>query len=94
MADRTPEQRARARAKYLTDLMWHAGTFVIINVFLWMLDIMGPGGVDWAYWVTASWGLGLAFHGLAFWVDGRDVENRKTEQYLAEEAEKDDHVHI
>ena len=78
----TPEARARERAKSLTDLMWHTGAFVIVNAFLWTMDIVGGGGLEWAYWVTIPWGLGLAFHALAYWIDGRNVEERKYEEYL------------
>lgn len=81
----TPEQRAAKRAKYLTGLMWHAGTFVIINAFFWILDAWGGGGINWSFIITAAWGFALAFHALAYWVDGRQVEARKTEQYLREE---------
>lgn len=81
----TPEQRAQQRAEYLTGLLWHAGTFVIINAFFWLLDLFGGGGVNWAFWITAAWGFALAFHALAYYVDGRQVEYRKTQQYLEEE---------
>lgn len=87
--ERSPEVSARHRAKYLTGLMWHAGTFVILNVFLWLLDAWGPGGINWAYIVTAAWALALAFHALAYWVDGRRVEEQRTQQYLREERERE-----
>lgn len=80
----TPEERARERAKYLTGLVWHAGTFVIINTFFWLLDAMGAGGVNWAFWITAAWGLALAFHALAYLVDGRQMEDRKTREYMGQ----------
>lgn len=80
----TPEQRAQRRAKYLSGLMWHAGAFFIINAFFWILDIAGGNGLNWAIWITAVWGFALAFHALAYWIDGRDVEDRKTRQYLEE----------
>jgi hypothetical protein len=79
----TPEALARKRAKYLSGLLWHAGTFVIINAFFWILDIaLGEGGLDWAFWVTGAWGFALAFHALAYFVDGRQVEERKPQEYL------------
>jgi hypothetical protein len=82
----TPEARARKRAKYLSGLIWHAGTFVIINVFFWTIDLAGSReGLQWSFWITAAWGLALAFHGLAYLVDGRDLEERKTQQYLESE---------
>jgi hypothetical protein len=81
----TPHERALRRAKYLTGLMWHLGAFVIINVFFWILDAMGAGGINWAFWITGTWGFGLAFHTLAYFVDGRDLQGRKAAQYEAED---------
>ncbi len=63
----TAEEQARKRAKYLSGLLWHVGTFVIINVFFWLLDLVtGVAGVQWAFWVTLVWGLALAFHARAY----------------------------
>lgn len=82
----TPEQQAQRRAKYLSGLVWHAGTFVIINAFFWFLDLfVGQEGIQWAIWITLFWGFALAFHALAYIVDGRQLERRKTQEYLDEE---------
>ena len=79
----TPEAQARNRARYLTGLVWHAGAFLIINVFFWVMDLtLGASGLDWAPWITAVWGFALAFHALAYLVAGRQMEDRKTRQYL------------
>lgn len=86
----TAEERARARARYLTGLLWHAGAFLIVNAFLWILDLtLAGGGLDWAFWITGAWGFALAFHVLAYLVQGRQVEERKTRQYLAAEEGRD-----
>ena len=76
--------RARRRARYLTGLIWHVGAFLIINGAFWLLDAGIGGAVTWAYWITAVWGFGLAFHILAFIVDGRDLERRRAARYLRE----------
>jgi hypothetical protein len=82
----TPEERARKRARYLSGLLWHAGAFLIINAFFWILDVaVDGGGLDWAFWITGVWGFALAFHALAYFVDGRGVEERKYRQYLEDE---------
>ena len=87
---RTPEEMARRRAHYLSGLAWHAGTFGIINVFLWILDLgLGGGGADWAFWITGAWGFALAFHGLAYLIQGRQLEERRTRQYLQEERRRE-----
>lgn len=83
--ERSREARAAERAKYLTGVMWHVGAFVIINAFLWLIDAWGAGGVNWAYLITVGWGFALAFHLLAYVVEGRQVEERKTRQYLDED---------
>lgn len=65
------------QAKCLEGLMWHAGTFLIINAFFWILDLfVGDGGFDWALWITGVWGFALAFHALAYAVDGRGAARR------------------
>ncbi len=87
----TPEERARKRGRYLSGLVWHAGTFLIINAFFWILDIAGYGGVNWAFWITGFWGFALAFHALAYFVDGRQLEERKYRQYLEDERRREAH---
>ena len=85
----TPEERARKRVKERTDVMWHASAFAIINTLLWFIDIGQGGGVDWAFWPTIGWGLGLAFHVASYVIDESGMEGRKYEQFLAEERAKD-----
>lgn len=85
---RTVEERAQRRAKYLSGLVWHAGTFLIINAFFWYLDLTGQSGLQWSYWITVAWGLALAFHALAYYVDGRGLEERKARQYIEEEKRR------
>lgn len=58
---------------------------MIINAFFWIMDAMGAGGTNWAFWITGFWGLALAFHALAYFVDGRQIEARKARQYLEED---------
>lgn len=67
----------------------HAGAFLIINVFFWVLDAWGEGGVNWSFFITAAWGFALAFHALAYFIDGRQLEDRKIAEYLAEEKQRE-----
>ena len=87
---KTAEERAQERVKNFTDAMWHLATFIIINGFLWTLDIIGGGGVNWAFWVTLSWGIGLAFHLAAYFLDERGFQARRYQRILEEEREKED----
>jgi hypothetical protein len=67
-----PEIRAARRAGALTGVLWHAATFVIINGFLWFIDLQ-QGGLEWAYWVTVTWGIALAFHAAWYVISERGV---------------------
>ena len=86
--ERTPADRAQQRAKYLSGLLWHVGAFVILNAFFWVLDLsLGQDGAQWAYWITGFWALALAFHALGYFIDGRQLEDRKAKQYLEEDRQ-------
>jgi apolipoprotein N-acyltransferase len=82
--DTTSLERAQRRAKALTDVIWHIGAFVILNGFFWLLDAITGGGITWAFWITIPWALALAFHLLAWYVQGRQIEERATDRYLDE----------
>jgi len=79
----TPEQRAKQRTEDFYGLAWHVATYVIINVFLWVIVPQA------AFWVTLGWGIGLAFH-VAFYFIGDDGPNSKRYQkYLEEERARE-----
>lgn len=88
MGTSTPEERARHRAKEWVDLLWHSSSFVVCNVFLWAVDLVTHPGLQWAYWVTVAWGVGLLFHVASYAIDSREVMDRTYERFLAEERER------
>lgn len=84
----SPEDRARKRAQEFVGLLWHIASFVIINAFLWGLDIVTGDGVQWAYWVTLAWGIGLLFHFAAYAFDDSGLEDKMYRRFLAKEEER------
>lgn len=88
-SEATPEQRAHERVKNFTDVMWHVAVFVIVNGLLWTLDIVQGGGLQWAYWPTIFWGIGVAFHIASYYLDESGLQNRRYRRYLAEEQAKE-----
>jgi hypothetical protein len=63
--------RPPVRDKALRDLQLHATAFVLVNAFLWVQDVVIGGGVEYAYWVTIPWGIGLTAHILAYYTGRR-----------------------
>ncbi|MEW6223016.1 MAG: 2TM domain-containing protein [Chloroflexota bacterium] len=53
-----------------TELVVHGTAFAIVNAFLWLQDIVAGGGLEYAYWTTIPWGIGLIAHALAY-ISGR-----------------------
>jgi cell division protein FtsW (lipid II flippase) len=84
----TPEARARRRVKHYTDVMWHVASFIIINAFLWFLDLR-QAGADWAFWVTIVWGIGLAVHVAYYFIGEAGPQNRRYRRFLAEEQDRE-----
>ena len=84
----TPEDRASKRVKNFTGLMWHIATFVIVNGMMWALDIAKGDGLNWAFWLTIFWGVGLAFHVAAYFLDERGFQRRRYQRFLAEEQKR------
>lgn len=79
----TPEERARKRVKNFTGLMWHVATFVIMNVFFWLIV------PDAAIWITIFWGIALAFHVAAYFLDESGFQTRRYQRFLSEEKERE-----
>jgi len=42
------------------DFVSHLGTYVVVNAFLVWLDWNQGGGLSWAMWPIAGWGIGIA----------------------------------
>ncbi|MFM9874423.1 MAG: 2TM domain-containing protein [Fimbriimonadaceae bacterium] len=41
------------------DFVSHLGTYFVVNAFLVWLDFSQGGGLSWAYWSIAGWGIGI-----------------------------------
>ena len=90
MADMsTPEERARRRTEEWEGLWWHIAAYVVINTFLWGLDWLTGGGIEWAYWVTFPWLIGLSFHIAAYVIEVRGARDHKYDEFLRRELERD-----
>jgi hypothetical protein len=63
--DRSRETGPPAPRSGLADVFTHGLVFVAVNAFLWIQDIAIGGGLNYAYWITVPWGIGLAVHAIA-----------------------------
>ena len=83
----TPEERAARRLKNVNGFLWHAATYFIINGFLWFIDLLN-GELDFAFWVSISWGIGLAFHLAAMLIGEDDASSPRYQRMLERERHR------
>jgi hypothetical protein len=84
---RSPQVR-RPRSEF-AGLMWHIGIFVVVNAFLWIQDIVAGGGLEYAYWATIPWGIGLMVHVLTYVFAGRRVDEATTMKVVKEKESRE-----
>jgi two-component system LytT family sensor kinase len=84
-------QRARARVQQLRGLYVHAGMFLLVNVYLLLVNLVTNAQSLWFYWPLLTWGIVLAAH--AFIVLGAGGaaltawEGRKIRELMQREEE-------
>jgi hypothetical protein len=60
---------ARARAKELREFYTHATIYVLVNIGLFVIDLITGEGW-WFYWPLLAWGVGLGIHALGVFAFG------------------------
>lgn len=80
----------RMSNRALADLVWHFGIFLAVNAYIWVQDFAIGGGLDYAYWVTIPWAVGLAIHAIAY-LSSRDRRENKTPTGTIEERDLQRH---
>jgi hypothetical protein len=87
--DELKYQRAQKRVEALKGFYIHLGVYLIVNVFLFLLNIITAPEELWFYWVLLGWGIGLAAHAFTvFGTDrllGSDWEEKKIREIMEKE---------
>lgn len=96
MTDEDPAlERARQRAKELTDFYRHVLTYVVVNAMLVVIDLLDGGtgdgflGLDWAYWPIIGWGIGLIIHAANTFIVTGSWEERTARRLYEKEKDRD-----
>ena len=84
------EAAARKQAKREAAFRRHLASFVVVNAFLFALNILTSPGHLWAVYPLLGWGIGLANHAFQTygWGGGDWVEQRTRELLGAEASEE------
>ena len=82
-------QVAQRRASFKS----HLASYLIINIFLWLLWYFSGGrtynqGLPWPVWPTLGWGIGLAFHYMGAYVTTGQNNVEKEYEKLQQQQNK------
>jgi hypothetical protein len=81
--------RARERVAKLRGFYIHATVYVLVNLFLIAVNLIGSPHYLWFFYPLVGWGIGLGMHALtvfgSFGPFSRDWEQRKIQEYLDRE---------
>ena len=92
MSESERYERARRQVLRIKQFYYHLAAYVIVNVGLFLLDLVTSPGRFWFQWVLFGWGIAL----FAQWITifhpgamlGADWEERKIRELLAREEEE------
>ena len=79
-------QEAKGRVREIRGFYTHLAVYVLVNTFLFLLDITLSPDVLWFYWPLLGWGIAIVVHavsvfGFGPWL-GQEWEEKKIDEYM------------
>ena len=88
--EETKYQKAKERVEALRGFYIHLIVYVVVNLFLFLLNIITSPDSLWFYWPLLGWGIAIVGHALSvYWgIDrrfGADWEEKKVREIMEKE---------
>ena len=94
MDDQTEYKRAKMRVGAIRGFYQHLQTYVLVNSFLFVLNLLTSPGDWWFYWPLLGWGIGLVSHAVSVYgmgsLWGKDWEERKIKRIMEKNRRRRD----
>ena len=84
MTEREFLAKARKKAKQKVAFYIHAFVFFIVNLFLFVLNLIVSPDRLWFFWSLLGWGVGFLAHGISVYTNVSDIQ----ENLIQKEMEK------
>ncbi|WBF07988.1 2TM domain-containing protein [Methanothermobacter thermautotrophicus] len=82
-------KRARKRVEDLKGFYIHISVFTIVNLTLFLINLLSTPGTCWFYWITVFWGIGIIWHAFGVFIGdrflGKEWEEKKIKEYMERE---------
>jgi hypothetical protein len=83
MEENEAYKRAEKRVEDKLGFYTHAAVYVVVNIFLAVLNLLTSPDHKWFVWPLFGWGIGLLFHGVGVFISGESsMKERMIEREL------------
>ncbi len=90
MADEKYE-KAKKRVEEIKGFYSHLIVYIVVNILLFIINLVSSPGIWWFYWPLLGWGIGVFFHAMGVFVfsrfPGKKWEDRKIKEVMEQMKE-------
>ena len=84
-------EETKRRVKELKDFYRNLFTYIGVNIFLIIINLITSPGSLWFYWVTIFWGIGIVLHASKVFIlkdkfFGKEWEEKKIKEMMEKES--------
>ena len=80
--DNLAYERAHKRVKELKSFYSNLISYVIVTIFLIILNLITSPKQLWFYWPLMGWGIGVIGHGMSVFAIGKSWEDKKIREIM------------
>ncbi len=92
MNDQQRYERAKGKVQELKAFYGNLIAFVLVNLLLFVINLLSSPDSWWFYWVTIFWGIGLIIHAVSVFGGGKflgsDWEEKKIQEYMDKDKQE------
>ncbi|HAR63556.1 MAG: histidine kinase [Candidatus Margulisiibacteriota bacterium] len=85
-------KEAQARVRQLREFYSHMATYIVVNLGLFLINIITAPHDIWFYWVVIGWGIGLISHAFRVFgisgIFGPEWEEKKIKELMEKDKQK------
>ena len=85
-------ERAKERVEAIKGFYIHLTVYVVVNLILFLINMIVSPDSLWFFWPLAGWGVGFVFHALSVFGFGPGFGADWEERKIRELMEKEDQV--
>lgn len=82
-------KEAKKKVEDIKGFYIHLFIYIVVNIGLFVINIISTPDSYWFYWPLLGWGIGIAMHGVSVFVSygifGKEWEEKQIKKYMDKE---------